>query len=927
MNSNCNETYDFNVLLFVKMKGLHILMLLLALMAVASSYATHNRAGEIIYSRVNSTNPFLYEISIITYTKTGGQSDAADRCELELFFGDGSNAVVSRVNGPLNQGCDAGVGIGEMIATQTRYNVYTTTHEFPGAGTYKLSMEDPMRNGGVLNIPNSDNVPFYLESYLTIDIATGGNRAPTLQNPPIDNGCVGIPFYHNPGAVDIDGDSLVYSIVESRSYSGQQISGYQYPDNIEPGLNNVLSIDPNTGTLSWASPQTAGEYNVAILIEEYRTNPNSGAVFKVGSIMRDMQIDIGNCPPNNPPTITLDDKACVTAGSLLERTAIADDLEGDRLKFSAVGLPLDPGNGGSLGPADSAFGFPPIELRFQWQTSCDHVRNAPYWVYFKAKENEGLSSDLVVFKTLEIEVKSPAVTITSVEPAGTALNLIWTRAQCDHASGYDIYRYNDSLGYSAPECVTGVPRELGYELIAEIDNVDQLQFADDNQRKGLIHGQRYCYIIVTKFGDGSESYPSEEGCGKLIRDVPILNMVSVNNTDFQSGSDSIAWYKPIEMKLDVFGPPYQYRLSRAESQNGDYEEVYLSPEASDPFALDTMFVDEGLNTLEKQYYYSIEMLSGEEKVSIGNSVSAASIYLTSEPSDNKLTLSWDVDVPWKNLQYIIYRFSNNPDSLDSFSILDTVSSTTYADERLANTFEYRYFVKSIGEYTAADLDGVLINKSQIHTGIPIDNEPPCIPPNLLIEGDCDLEQTSISWSNPNEFCEDTDDVVGYRVYYAPFLGQELSLLEEIFDPDQTEFIKQSEGSIAGCYALVAIDSFNNESSRDKSLCVDNCPLYELPNVFSPGSDGINDLFIPFPYKFVESIDITIYNRWGAEVFSTQDPDINWDGTAERSGKPVPSGVYFHVCQVNEIRLTGIETRELKGVVHLIREGEDGQPAY
>jgi len=927
MNSCYNDTHDFNVFISVNKTRLCILFLMFAMMMVLPAMATHNRAGEIIYSRVNATNPFLYEISIITYTKTGGQSDAADRCELELFFGDGSSAVVNRVNGPLNQGCDAGVGIGVMIATQTRYNVYSTTHEFPGAGTYKLSMEDPMRNGGVLNIPNSDNVPFYLESYLTIDIATGGNRAPVLQNPPIDNGCVGIPFYHNPGAVDLDGDSLVYSVVQSRSYSGQQISGYQFPDDIEPGINNVLSIDPNTGTLSWVSPQTAGEYNVAILIEEYRTNPNSGAVFKVGSIMRDMQIDIGNCPPNNPPIIEVDEKACVTAGSVLQRNAIATDLEGDRLTFSAVGFPLDEGNGGSVGPADSASGFPPIELRFRWQTSCDHVRKAPYWVYFKAKENEGLSSDLVIFKTLEIEVKSPAVSITSVEPAGTSLVVEWTKAQCEQAIGYDVYRYNDSLGYEASECVTGVPSGLGYELVGEIDDIDLLQFVDDNNGKGLIHGQRYCYLIVTKFSDGSESYPSEEGCGKLIRDVPIFNMVSVVETDIASGSDSIAWYKPIEMKLDVFGPPYQYRLSRAESLNGDYQVVYLSPESNDPFSLDTMFFDQNLNTLEKQYFYSIEMLSGSEKVSIGNSVSAASIYLTSEPSDNALTLSWRVDVPWKNNQYIVYRFSNHPDSLSNFKALDTVTSTMYIDERLANTFEYRYFVKSIGEYTAADLQGVLVNNSQVHTGIPIDNEVPCIPPGLLIQGDCDLEQTTISWSNPNEFCEDTDDVIGFRVYYSPFLGQELTLLEEIEDPTQTEFIKESEGSIAGCYALVAVDSFNNESSRDQALCVDNCPLYELPNVFSPGSDGINDLFIPFPYKFVESVDITIYNRWGVQVFSSQDPDINWDGTEARSGKPLPSGVYYYVCQVNEIRLTGIETRELKGNVHLIREGENEPPAY
>ena len=927
MNSSYNETHHFNVFNVVMKKSMRALLLLFSILYVSGAFATHNRAGEIIYSRVNSTNPFLYEISIVTYTKTGGQSDAADRCDLELFFGDGSSAVVSRVNGPLNQGCDPGVGVGEMIANQTRFNVYTTTHEFPGAGAYKLSMEDPMRNGGVLNIPNSDNVPFYLESYLTIDIATGGNRAPILQNPPIDNGCVGIPFYHNPGAVDEDGDSLVYSIIASRSFSGQQISGYQFPDNVEPGLNNVMSIDPNTGTLSWISPQTAGEYNVAVLIEEYRTNPNSGAVFKVGSIMRDMQIDVGNCPPNSPPDIRLDDYACVTAGSILERTAVATDAEGDRLNLSAVGFPLDEGNGGSLGPADSVTGIPPIELIFRWQTSCEFVRKSPYWVYFKAKEDEGLASDLVFFKTLEIEVKSPEVEITSVSPQGTSLIVNWTRAICDQATGYDIYRYNDSLGYQAPECVTGVPSELGYRLIGSVNSLETTNFNDDDRGRGLIHGQRYCYIIVTTFADGSESYPSQEACGKLIRDVPILNKVSVNSTNAENGSDSIAWYKPVEMRLNLFGPPYQYKLSRAESENGPFEVVYISIESNDPFSLDTLYEDNGLNTLENQYYYSIEMLSGPNKVSIGRSVSAASIYLSSESSDNTLTLSWSLDVPWKNNEYVVYRFSNDPDSLEKFFVLDTVKGTSYTDTRLANLFEYRYFVKSIGGYTAEDLNGVLVNWSQIHTGIPVDNEPPCIPPDLLIEGDCDLEQTYISWSNPNENCEDTDDVIGYRVYYSPFLGQGLSLLEEINDPNQSEFVKESEGSIAGCYALVAVDSFDNESARTQALCVDNCPLYELPNVFSPGNDNVNDLFIPFPYKFVESIDLVVYNRWGVEVFSSQDPDINWDGTEQRSGKPLPSGVYFYVCQVNEIRLTGIESRELKGSLHLIREGEDEPPAY
>ena len=74
------------------------LLMILALLSVQESFATHNRAGEIIYRRTGNGS-FEYEITIITYTKTGGQSNEADRCELDLFFGDGETETVQRVNG------------------------------------------------------------------------------------------------------------------------------------------------------------------------------------------------------------------------------------------------------------------------------------------------------------------------------------------------------------------------------------------------------------------------------------------------------------------------------------------------------------------------------------------------------------------------------------------------------------------------------------------------------------------------------------------------------------------------------------------------------------------------------------------------------------------------------------------------------------
>ena len=105
------------------------------------------------------------------------------------------------------------------------------------------------------------------------------------------------------------------------------------------------------------------------------------------------------------------------------------------------------------------------------------------------------------------------------------------------------------------------------------------------------------------------------------------------------------------------------------------------------------------------------------------------------------------------------------------------------------------------------------------------------------------------------------------------------------------------------------------------VCFDNCPSYWLPNVFSPNGDGVNDFFSALvPYSYVESIDIKIYNRWGQVIFETTDPDINWDGIHMDSGVLVPDGVYYYLCTVNTIRLTGTEPIILKGFFHLFSQG-------
>ena len=174
----------------------------------------------------------------------------------------------------------------------------------------------------------------------------------------------------------------------------------------------------------------------------------------------------------------------------------------------------------------------------------------------------------------------------------------------------------------------------------------------------------------------------------------------------------------------------------------------------------------------------------------------------------------------------------------------------------------------------------------------------------------------MNWGFPDDLCG--IDAIEYQVYYTPIEGEEFELLVTIGDPADSSFTHDNLLSVAGCYAVVAVDSFLNVSEFSNVVCVDNCPEYELPNVFTPNGDGNNELVIPISNKYVESVEMTIYNRWGAIVYETNDININWDGTNFKSGQPVPEGVYYYVCKVNEVRLSGLEQRELTGFIQLFR---------
>ncbi len=81
------------------LKGLKFVVVF-ALLMVASLqlFATHNRAGEIIYRYIGNGSSLTYEFTIITYTKLSGPSGPADRPRLLIDYGDGISDSIDRVS-------------------------------------------------------------------------------------------------------------------------------------------------------------------------------------------------------------------------------------------------------------------------------------------------------------------------------------------------------------------------------------------------------------------------------------------------------------------------------------------------------------------------------------------------------------------------------------------------------------------------------------------------------------------------------------------------------------------------------------------------------------------------------------------------------------------------------------------------------------
>ena len=147
--------------------------------------------------------------------------------------------------------------------------------------------------------------------------------------------------------------------------------------------------------------------------------------------------------------------------------------------------------------------------------------------------------------------------------------------------------------------------------------------------------------------------------------------------------------------------------------------------------------------------------------------------------------------------------------------------------------------------------------------------------------------TSLASYNSNpDFCSTEETVLSVEGNFDKYVWN---------TGDITSFITVTE---SGNYSVTASNSVCKRTVRFQiPTCV---PNLWLPNAISPSKgDAQNDIFALSDYdkSQISEFKITIYDRWGNLVFTSNDKNFLWDGT--NRGKLTVNTVYSYVIHYTD----------------------------
>jgi gliding motility-associated-like protein len=850
------------------------------------TFGTHIRAADISASLISGRT---FRIKLSVYTDFDNVIDnpnnpkGLDVGSFDIGFGNQNNPLevrtVNRLGDPV-----------EIVKGVTFENIYETIYTLPSAGSgVVVYFSGNARNGGINNISGSDQFNIYVETFIYVDPFLGPSNTPRLTVPPIDQAVIGQPFTHNPGAFDLEGDSLSFELVNPKTNSLTTVGGYFLPQG--------LTINPKTGQILWDSPDKRGEYNIAYRVNEFRNG------VRTNFVVRDMQINVVESP-NIVPTLVMPIDTCIAVGTNYQASVFANDPNGN-----VIGMTLEAGIkelGGTLTifkPSASQ-----INGLVKWTPGCNAVSKLPIQGVIRVNDNH--PQPLTAVNSWSVQVVATAPKLTSAVPLQNQIKLTWDKYNCILGrSSIQIFRTTcDTSNIKRSQCVTGVDPAWGFLQIGET-TIDATEFIDNGLVGGITSGVTYYYIIVAKFGSPffSESYASNVLFSSLNAELPLLTKVSFDkqkNDQFLS----VSWAHFAEIDTLVHPGPYVYQIKNkgnliATQTTAKIESANLS--------IDTNLID-----LTKSL--DLTLIDGN-KQTWGNLSLAFAEKLVAKGSDKALDITWTNRSGWwysDTLQQRIFAFKKGRDTL----LVDSVKGgvTNYSIKNLRNGDTVCAFVALSYRYCIDGLDSTFESFTNTSCALIRDNIAPCPPVVSLVAIDCVNKPigNKLSWTNPSlSACQ--KDIKGYKVYRQDLIEKgEFNLIKTVEGGDSSYY--DTNGVELNCYYITAFDTVLNESQKSNKVCQDFCGEIRLPNIITPNGDGLNEEVVsPLAFTGFTEVQFLVFNRWGKEVYKETDFEtLKWNGISS-DGQPLSDGTYF--IYVSGVRKTGDKKKtEYKGWLQITR---------
>lgn len=131
--------------------------------------------------------------------------------------------------------------------------------------------------------------------------------------------------------------------------------------------------------------------------------------------------------------------------------------------------------------------------------------------------------------------------------------------------------------------------------------------------------------------------------------------------------------------------------------------------------------------------------------------------------------------------------------------------------------------------------------------------------------------------------------------------------------DTTSELEITEEGLYRVLVTSPCGTFTDSITVSQDRC--DCPVF-IPNAFTPDADGINEGLRPVFDCAVDKYRFTIFDRWGRELWSSEDPGEAWSGGGKTDGTAI--GVYAWELEIRPRTVNEHSLRKLFGHVVLLR---------